>query len=138
LLPAHQARTTQRAARLFRLFVFCLSVALYPIVLLAVVWLFSTLLNCSFQAHSCEYLPTQAERPILTLLFIIFIYGVYGLFFTVPAGVILFVFVIIIGSLSRKNLINWINAIFLLPMILVFISGVIWLSKLLLPSYFGR
>lgn len=106
------AQAIRKAAKLF---IFCLCFALCPLAFFGIGWLLRVLLKCgnSINSFSCEYLPALADTLMLMVLL-----GGYILIYTIPVGVMLFVFGIVFLSISRKSLIRWIQAILLLPTIL--------------------
>lgn len=119
LLSVNQAGIIRKVAKLFA---FCVCFALWPLALLAPGWLLRILLQCGSDigSHSCEYLPELADKIMLIAHL-----DAYVLFFTVPAGIMFFIFGIITLGLSRKSLICLINAIFLFPTILGLIIYII-------------
>jgi hypothetical protein len=129
LPPAHQVQATQRKNWVSRLLMFSFTIALFPLIIFILAALFGILFDCSLQAHSCAYLPIQVEKPIVLVLGLLLIFGLYGLPLTIPAGIIIFIIGAIFNGVSRTTKIKLVYAILVLPLILVLISGVIWFYK---------
>lgn len=55
--------------------------------------------------------------------------GMYGFSFTIPIGIIIFIFGTINKIVSRRSLIIWMTALFLLPGVLILLSGLVWLAR---------
>lgn len=127
--PSHQIQATQGKNWVSRLLIFSFTIALFPLIIFILATLFGILFNCNLQAHSCAYLPIQVEKPIVLVLGLLLIFGLYGLPLTIPTGFTIFIIGVILKAISRKNKIYWVSAILLLPLILVLISAVIWLYK---------
>lgn len=104
--------------KIAKLFVACAFFALCPLILVFVGWLLNLLLQCS--AFGCVNFPKSA-----TILGLMYVLSMYTLAFTIPIGIIFFVFKVVTLGLSRKHLIQLILVIFLSPMILGIIVNII-------------